>query len=157
MRLIAHSLERQAPEEPVSKVHLEIAPTAPRRVQHGLFIPAAPEPEKLELTLGKIRGLVGEENVGYPDLHDTYRPGAGKLAHFWPPLTLRRFRPPLAMSKAFENRIVRRAGPWRTSGEWWRPDSWDRDEWDVALRDGSLYRTYRERGTERWFVDGEYD
>jgi len=60
MKLLEHSLDRQAPEEPVSKVHLEIVPTAPRRVQHGLFTPASPEPEKLELTLGKIRALVGE-------------------------------------------------------------------------------------------------
>jgi protein ImuB len=157
LKRIEHSLDRQAPEEPVSKVHLEMIPAAPRRVQHDLFTPAAPEPEKLELALGKIRALVGEANVGYPELLDSYRPGAGRPACFWPPLALRRFRPPLEMSKAFKNRIVRRSGPWRTSGEWWRQDSWDRDEWDVVLRDGSLYCVYRERGSERWLVDGEYD
>ena len=157
MKLVEHSLDRQPPREPVSRVYLEIVPTAPRRVQHGLFTPAAPEPEKLELTLGKIRGLVGAANVGYPELHDTYRPGVGKPAHFWPPLALRRFRPPLEMTKSFQKRIVQRSGPWRTSGEWWRPDSWDHDEWDVALSDGSLYCMYRERETERWFVEGEYD
>jgi protein ImuB len=59
LKLAEHSLERQPPDAPVSKIHLELIPTAPRRVQHGLFTPAAPEPEKLELTLGKIRGLVG--------------------------------------------------------------------------------------------------
>lgn len=157
MKLIEHSLERQPPQEPVQRVHLEIVPTAPRRVQHGLFTPAAPEPEKLELTLGKIRGLVGESNAGYPELLDTYRPGVGKPAHFWPPLALRRFRPPLEMKRSFQKQIVQRSGPWRTSGEWWRPDSWDRDEWDVALSDGSLHRVYRERETQRWFVEGVYD
>ena len=75
LKLVEHSLERQPPEEPVSKMHLELVPTEPRRIQHGLFTPAAPEPEKLELTLGKIRGLVGEKNVGYPELFDTHRPG----------------------------------------------------------------------------------
>lgn len=155
MKLMEHSLDRQPPTEPVQRVYLEIVPAAPRRVQHGLFTPASPEPEKLELTLGKIRGLVGAANVGYPELHDTYRPGAGKLGHFWPPLTLRRYRPPVEAGNSFQDRIVRRSGPWRTSGEWWRPDSWDRDEWDVALHDGSLYRVYREG--ERWFLEGEYD
>jgi protein ImuB len=64
------------------------------------------------------------------------------------------------------------AGPWRSSGEWWQvPDArlqprfdgsltqvgWDRDEWDVALSDGALYRIYRDRDRDRWFVDGIID
>jgi protein ImuB len=31
-------------------------------------------------------------------------------------------------------------GPWRSSGDWWNPDSWNRDEYDLALSDGALYR-----------------
>ncbi len=83
------------------------------------------------------------------------------------------------------------AGPWRTSGEWWRvadarvqsdaepvspklaedqshPQrakaertcaqvSWNRDEWDVSLSDGGVYRIYRDRDRDRWFVDGVID
>ena len=52
------------------------------------------------------------------------------------------------------------AGPWRTSGQWWRKsesDGWDRDEWDVTLTDGATYRLFRARDTERWFVDGVVD
>ena len=30
-------------------------------------------------------------------------------------------------------KVVGLAGPWRTSGEWWRSDLWARDEWDVAV------------------------
>ena len=30
---------------------------------------------------------------------------------------------------------------------------WDRDEWDVALSDGT-YRLFRERDTDHWFVEG---
>jgi protein ImuB len=48
------------------------------------------------------------------------------------------------------------AGPWRTSGDWWR-DAWDRDEWDVTLSDGATYRLFRARDTEQWFVDGVLD
>jgi protein ImuB len=52
------------------------------------------------------------------------------------------------------------AGPWRTSGQWWRKsesDGWDRDEWDVTLTDGATYRLFRARDTEQWFVDGVVD
>jgi protein ImuB len=64
------------------------------------------------------------------------------------------------------------AGPWRTSGEWWhvadarvqadaeRPRAclgWNRDEWDVSLADGGVYRIYRDRDRDRWFVDGVID
>jgi protein ImuB len=69
-------------------------------------------------------------------------------------------------------RVEAWAGPWRSSGEWWQvPDArlqprfdgrftqvgWDRDEWDVALSDGALYRIYRDRDRDRWFVDGIMD
>lgn len=53
--------------------------------------------------------------------------------------------------------IVARAGPWRTSGEWWDTGAWARDEWDVALADGMLCRLVRDRLTGAWFLDGAYD
>jgi protein ImuB len=58
--------------------------------------------------------------------------------------------------------VVRCAGPWRTSGNWWEPEKaparpWDRDEWDVALGDGAVYRVFRDRTTDGWFVDGVVD
>jgi len=57
-------------------------------------------------------------------------------------------------------------GPWRTSGEWWQTNTrdrshasegWDRDEWDVALNDGAVYRIFRDRSTEAWFVEAIVD
>jgi protein ImuB len=67
-------------------------------------------------------------------------------------------------------RIEKCAGPWRTSGEWWKadartggtgrpePDSpWDRDEWDVTVSDGGTYRLFRERDANAWFIDGVLD
>jgi protein ImuB len=41
--------------------------------------------------------------------------------------------------------VAMSAGPWRTSGAWWDPQHWDRDEWDIALHDGVTYRVFRER------------
>jgi protein ImuB len=57
------------------------------------------------------------------------------------------------------------AGPWRSSGGWWIDEAggpgtkggWDRDEWDVTLRDGATYRVYRERDTDGWFIEGIVD
>jgi len=79
--------------------------------------------------------------------------------------------------------VVQAAGPWRTSGEWWNdqpslgrnlpdasaqhaqprstdqthPTSWDRDEWDVAIADGTVYRVCVERNVGQWFIDGIVD
>jgi len=81
----------------------------------------------------------------------------GEAMAQWPPLALRRFRPAIEVTKSFWKRIVQRSGPWRTTGEWWRPDSWDHDEWDVALSDGAIYRVHKDRVLDKWFVEGEYD
>ena len=48
------------------------------------------------------------------------------------------------------------AGPWRVSGEWWTPDGWQYQEWDVEVA-GGLYRACCERTTGEWFLVGEYD
>ena len=60
--------------------------------------------------------------------------------------------------------VAASAGPWRTSGDWWRvkeetgrDESWNRDEWDVALSDGGVYRIFRDRTRDRWFVEGIVD
>jgi protein ImuB len=60
--------------------------------------------------------------------------------------------------------IVQAAGPWRTSGNWWSDsarepagDAWDRDEWDVAMTDGTVYRLVVERAVGQWFLDGVID
>jgi protein ImuB len=88
---------------------------------------------------------------------------------------LRRFRMPIAIRVTVERarpvrvaidrrgmpggHVEQQAGPWRTSGAWWDPAgaAWDRDEWDVALSDGSLCRLFRDRLTEKWFLEGVLD
>ena len=111
-------------------------------------------------------------------------PSAQSLA---PSVSLRRFRLPISARVVVEHgrpAVVRTerqnlqggavrmsAGPWRTSGEWWKTPAttpseldklrgragWNRDEWDVALHDGGIYRIFEDRDSGRWFVDGIVD
>jgi protein ImuB len=66
------------------KVQLCAQPACPRNTQSGLFQPAAPEPEKLELTLARISSMVGQGRVGAIELLDTHRPEAFRIQHFSP-------------------------------------------------------------------------
>jgi protein ImuB len=185
LRMLQLDLNGRPPAAPVVKVHLAAEPVKPQRTQHGLFVPSAPEPEKLELTVARVKHLVGQDRVGTPEISNTHRPDAFVMRGFaprpgavmekpespaLPRLCLRRFRParyaqilvvnqqPVRVASPTVNgRVVMAKGPWRTSGEWWREDAWNRDEWDVALEGGGLYRLYRETDSGRWFVEGSYD
>ncbi len=67
------------------------------------------------------------------------------------------------LSCLVRGQVVCASGPWRTSGDWWRPDVWVRDEWDIAVADSIpkqsevLCRIYRDVQSEEWFVEGIYD
>lgn len=182
LKLLQLDLAAHPPPAPVLQVRLEASPVKPRAAQSGLFLPLAPEPVKLELTLARIQAMVGEERVGSPELLDTHRPGAfhmtafgrrgtaktDRLSHDRVHLSLRVFRPPRAARVAIASgqpsfvaaegvrgRVLELAGPWRTSGDWWTTDPWERDAWDIALSDGALYRIYC--APPGWFVEGSYD
>ena len=84
-------------------------------------------------------------------------------------LTLRRFRPPFEATVQLRNTvpigiafhgvhgtIEKTSGPWRSSGDWWRPNTWDREEWDIQVLE-AVYRIYYDVHTDRWFAEGVYD
>jgi protein ImuB len=183
LKLLQYDLAAHPPNSPIVGVYLTAAPVHPRVVQGGLFIPLAPEPEKLELTLARITVIVGEGNVGTPELLDTHRPGAFRMTRFHakqadvprsiecsePRLAIRIYRPPLPANVVTQRgrpaRIAARgvsgvvtayAGPWRTSGDWIAQDAWEHDEWDVALQSGGVYRL-RRLAMNQWLIDGNYD
>src|SRR4029079_5337224 len=52
-------------------------------------------------------------------------------------------------------KVVSAAGPWKLSGDWWNPEEWEREEWDLALSDGTVCRVACV--AERWFLEGVYD
>jgi protein ImuB len=186
LKMLQLDLSGRPPVAPVLKVHLRAQPVKPRRTQHGLFVPSSPEPEKLELTVARLRHLVGDGQVGTPEVRNTHRPDSFSMRGFAPQLAvqsriavaemkdarlcLRRFRPPRhaqvivvnrqpvrVVSPSVSGRVVMAKGPWRTSGEWWREDAWNRDEWDIALESGALYRLFQEVTGSRWFIEGSYD
>ena len=82
LKLLQYDLSAHPPEAAIVGVHLTATPVHPRVVQGGLFIPLAPQPEKLELTLARIAAIVGQGNAGTPELIDTHRPGAFRLTRF---------------------------------------------------------------------------
>jgi protein ImuB len=84
LKLLQLDLQAQPPGAPIVKIHLHAEPARPRTSQSGLFLPVFPEPEKLELTLARIAGIVGVERVGSAQVLDTHREGAFQMRHFAP-------------------------------------------------------------------------
>jgi protein ImuB len=178
LKLLQMDLEAHPPQAPTLALLLALKPVHPRTVQTGIFLPVTPASDKLELTLARIRSIVGETNVGLPQLWDTHHPQPFTLVPSQPtaansqqPIAnsqaLRYFRPPLPATVSLDGdrparlsapgihgKILNAAGPWRTSGDWWTSTVWAHDEWDIALSNGALYRIYRDTA---WFVEGSYD
>src|SRR5712691_2757280 len=84
LKLLQLDLNAHPPGAPIVKIHLSAEPVRPRATQSGLFLPPSPEPEKLELTLARIAGIVGENKVGSLRLLDTHRPEGFLMEHFAP-------------------------------------------------------------------------
>jgi protein ImuB len=84
LKLLQLDLQAHPPGAPIVKIHLLAEPARPRVLQGGLFQPVFPEPEKLELTLARIAGIVGEGRAGSVELLDTHREGAFAVRHFAP-------------------------------------------------------------------------
>jgi protein ImuB len=82
LRLLMFDIEREPPQAPIIAVAVTAEPIKPRASQTGLFIPLAPEPERLEITLARLAKLVGAGNVGSPEIVDTHRPDAFQMKKF---------------------------------------------------------------------------
>jgi len=169
-------LQADPPAGAIVKITLGADPGRPRSTQHGLFVPNSPDPEKLELTVARLAKLVGNANIGSPELTDTHRPGEFRMNKFFaqpnetrargkasrksapggdggaaaavrrPATGCRIFRPRLAARvelregrpvkiffRSLYGRVVTASGPWRISGDWWRGDAWQQEEWDLEI------------------------
>src|SRR5271157_578082 len=128
LKLLQLDLNAHPPGAPIMKIHLSAEPARPRSAQGGLFLPPSPEPEKLELTLARIAGMVGKNKVGALELLDTHHPEGFRMQRFVVETSrktsvaralmpansnhaeeksavtaLRRFRPPLRADVTLEN------------------------------------------------------
>jgi protein ImuB len=123
LKLLQLDLNAHPPGAPIIKIHLSAEPARPRSAQGGLFLPPSPEPEKLELTLARIAGMVGEQKVGALELLDTHHPEGFRMRRFVAEVArkvpqkknpdseelqseitaLRRFRPALRASVTLQN------------------------------------------------------
>jgi protein ImuB len=82
LRLLRLKLQADPPTAPICKVVIVADPAAPRTTQGGLFLAGFPDPEKWELMLARLANLVGEANVGSPELMDTHREGEFRMDRF---------------------------------------------------------------------------
>jgi protein ImuB len=94
LKLLQLDLQAHPPGAPILKVWLKVEPAPPRATQSGLFLPAGPEQERMELTLARLAKLVtartdkkaAEEcRVGMPTLLDSYAPEAFRVERFVAP------------------------------------------------------------------------
>jgi protein ImuB len=75
----------------------------------------------------------------------------------WPARVWTEFHEPAHLeSLGFSGPVESRAGPWRVSGEWWTPEGWQYEEWDVYVQ-GRMYRACLDRQSAQWLITGAYD
>lgn len=184
LKLLHLELQARPPAAAIVGVTLNAEPAKPHTAQQGLFQAQFPEPDKLELLLGRLRSIAGENNVGAPKLQNSHREDDFVLLPFRPShqskserepgptrLALRAFRPPQPVQVTCSgNRpaaivwqgtratVIAAAGPWHASGAWWNEEAWDYDGWDIVT--AAPFQTLhlrREQASGRWFVTGLYD
>jgi protein ImuB len=187
LKLLHLDLEAHPPEAAILSVVLEAESDSISKVQLGLFSPQLPEPSRLDVTLARIRALMGDGNVGSPVLRDTNQMDGFSIEPFRIPTAqpseiasnplrpaMRMLRPGEATfvtlqsqrPKAFTFRDHRYSvehayGPWLTSGEWWTSTLWGCEQWDLVARtqNGNVLCCclVRDRMQDEWRMVALYD
>ena len=160
LKLVDLDLQAHPPHAAVVSLCLNAQPGNTSKVQLGLFCPQVPEPMRLDVTLARIRAIVGGDCVGRAVLEDTHHPDAfrmepfvlpavstGETAGGGPCTALRKIRPPEEIAVRLRNHspntfvfrkkcyIVERAyGPWFAAGDWWNAELWSLEQWDLVAR-----------------------
>ena len=180
--LLHTHLENFTTKSPVNALTIEAQPARPGRHQFDLFVSGLRDPNRFAETLARLEALLGEGRLGTPEPIATHRPDAFTLHPFVehthtsdPPtvkkrigLPLRRFRPPIQaqvtlnkhrptaiQSEKISGQITHNYGPYLVSSDWWEQRiRWQRQEWDIQLRDGTTYLLTNQK--EDWHLEGTY-
>jgi len=160
LKLLQLEIAAHPPEAAITSLTLIAEAGHQTKVQLGLFAPQSPEPSRLDVTLARLKALVGDERVGSPVLINSHRSGSFDIENFTIPnhsdfrdgtpvrISLRRIRPPHPLRVQLERRrpyafrdgtnryeVQALYGPWNSSGNWWCINKWDMEEWDVKAID----------------------
>jgi protein ImuB len=166
IKLLHLDLEAHPPQAAILVVGLDAEPGSTTKVQLGFFSPQLPEAAHLDVTLARIRAIVGDDCVGRPVLQDTHAPDRFCMEPFSvcssnscitvsppPRACFRQLRPPVPASMTLRNSqpasffhrerrytIEHAYGPWFVSGDWWNQALWGFEQWDMVARaqDGSM-------------------
>jgi protein ImuB len=166
LKLLQLDLETHPPQAAIVAVTLTAEPGSTSKVQLGLFSPQLPEPMRLDVTLARIRALVGDECVGSPVLRDTNQPDGFRVEPFKVPsvhssssttvsssAAMRQLRPPERAAITLRDRqptsfvfrdcryeVEHAYGPWLAEGDWWNRQTWALEQWDLIARsnDGTM-------------------
>jgi len=167
LKLLHLELETHPPSAAILTVALKAESGSTGKMQFGLFSPQLPEPSRLDVTLARIRALVGEGNVGRAVLQDTHRmdgrgmeafrvparpraiveqppPARSAMRMVRPPeiawVTLQSKRPKTFLFRGRCYAVEHAYGPWIVSGEWWAATLWGIEQWDLVARtpDGQM-------------------
>jgi protein ImuB len=187
LKLLQLDLEAHPPQAAIVAVTLTAEPGSTSKVQLGLFSPQLPEPMRLDVTLARIRALVGDDCVGSPVLRDTNQPDGVRVEPFKVPVThssssstvsssaaMRQLRPPERVSITLRGRqpasfvfrdckyeVEHAYGPWLAEGDWWNRQTWALEQWDLIGRssDGAMLCCclVRDLKEQSWQVVTLYD
>lgn len=187
LKLLHLDLEAHSPPAAVLAVAVDAEPGSTSQAQLGLFSPQLPEPSCLDVTLARIRAIVGDENVGRAVLTDTHQLNGFRVEPFEIPSTnpaealpttlrpaMRRLRPAEPVSVTFQGArpgafffrqrrysIEHAYGPWLTNSEWWSATRWGCEQWDLVAcaPDGAMLCgcLIHDVLRDQWQMAGLYD
>jgi protein ImuB len=187
IKLLHLDLEAHPPQAPILAVVLRAESGSTSKVQLGLFAPQLPEPSRFDVTLARIRAIVGDRNAGRAVLKDSHEPDGfsmesftipdarpSRIPHSPPRPAVRRLRPPEVVFITLQNArpaafifrsqrytVERAYGPWQSGGEWWNATLWGCEEWDLVARaqGGAMLCgcLVRDLLCDQWRMAGLYD
>ena len=82
LKLLQIEIAAHPPQAAITSLTLTAEAGQQSKVQLGLFAPQTPEPSRLDVTLARLKALVGDDRVGSPVLRDSHRSGSFDIENF---------------------------------------------------------------------------